>query len=267
MARIIAICLQKGGTGKTVSTVNLAAALAKHHKQRVLITDMDPQGNVSQALGLNLENIEKTVLDLLQDSRLPARNVLIHARNNIDVVPSNVMLSTAEVELVSKPYSERLLAKHISALEGDYDFILIDTPPNLGILTVNALASSREVVIPIDVSVFSIKALTPLAHLINQVAEGEERMFILHPIITGFRERQVHDRNIRDMVEDLMPDMMLPPIPHTTVVRQAIAQGKTLFELDTTNPATLAYARAAKELYNRGLERVGGLQDDQEIQG
>ncbi len=103
MARVIAVTLQKGGTGKTVTAVHLSAALAKHHKQRVLIVDMDPQGNISQALGIDLENVEKTVLDLLEDSRLPAKNVLIHARNNIDVIPSNVMLSTAEVELAWIP--------------------------------------------------------------------------------------------------------------------------------------------------------------------
>ena len=171
MAKIISICNQKGGVGKTTTAINLSVYLALSDK-RVLLIDIDPQGNATSGLGINKHNIKTSIYDLIIDEIDPKPIVIKTGINNLSLIPSTISLTGAEVELVGIMGREYRLKKALSPIMQDYDFIIIDCPPSLGLLTVNALAAAASVLIPIQCEYYALEGLSQLVNTVNLVKEN-----------------------------------------------------------------------------------------------
>ena len=173
-ARIAAVCNQKGGVGKTTTTINLGAALAEHGR-RVLLVDFDPQGALSVGLGIEPHELDATVYNLLMERRLTARDVIIKTRvDGMDLMPSNIDLSGAEIQLVHEVGREFALGRVLQPVIPDYDVILIDCQPSLGLLTVNALACADGVLVPLECEYFALRGVALLMETIDKVSSPAE---------------------------------------------------------------------------------------------
>ncbi len=171
-ARIIALCNQKGGVGKTTSTINLGAALAEFGR-RVLLVDFDPQGALSVGLGVQPHQLERTSYNLLMERGVTIDDVLLKTSvPGVDLLPSNIDLSAAEVQLVNEVAREQALARALAPVLDDYDFVLIDCQPSLGLLTVNALTAAHGVIIPLECEFFSLRGVALLIDTIEKVRSG-----------------------------------------------------------------------------------------------
>ncbi|MCD6407119.1 ParA family protein, partial [Candidatus Aerophobetes bacterium] len=166
--RIIAISNHKGGTGKTTTCANLGVALTEMNK-RVLTIDLDPQASLSVSLGINTNSLEKTIYNALLERGFKVENAIIKARENLDLLPSNRELAAAEVILIQETGGELVLRKMLEKIQNSYDYILIDCPPNLGKLTINALVASDEVIIPVSCSFLDIRALGQLLETVETI--------------------------------------------------------------------------------------------------
>lgn len=171
MAKTIAICNQKGGVGKTTTAINLSVYLALSDK-RVLLIDIDPQGNATSGLGINKHNIKTSIYDLVIDEIDPKPIIIKTGINNLSLIPSTISLTGAEVELVGIMGREYRLKKALSPILQDYDFIIIDCPPSLGLLTVNALAAAGSILIPIQCEYYALEGLSQLVNTVNLVREN-----------------------------------------------------------------------------------------------
>jgi len=200
MGHVIAIANHKGGVGKTTSTQNIGAALAKQGKKTLLL-DLDPQGNLSDAFGH--DDVEVSIYDALTDKVAIS---VITINENLDLVPSNLDLSVAEVELSGRTGREYTLKDTIQELVQQYDYVLIDCPPSLGLLTINALTACDEVYIPLDSHYFSMKGLDKLMFIINQIKKRlNTDIQISGVFLTRFDARVVINKNIAAMVEESFP--------------------------------------------------------------
>ena len=168
MSKIIAIANQKGGVGKTTTTVNLAACLAKEGK-KVLLVDIDPQGNSTSGLGIDKRRVEKTVYDCLVKEEKMEDTIISTQYENLDVCPSNLDLSGAEIELISVMGRENRLKESMSGIVEKYDFILIDTPPSLGLITINTLTAANSVLIPIQCEFYALEGVSQLVETIKRI--------------------------------------------------------------------------------------------------
>jgi len=171
MGKIISICNQKGGTGKTTTTVNLSAALAELNK-KILIIDVDPQGNATSGVGVNKNELENSVYEVLLQ-KCSAKDVLIpDVYPNLDIIPCNINLTGAEIELVGALSRETRLKRAIEPLQNNYDYIFIDSPPSLGLLTLNALVASDRVIVPIQCEFYALEGVSQLMNTLNLVRDG-----------------------------------------------------------------------------------------------
>ncbi len=168
MGTIIAVANQKGGVGKTTTTINLGAALAEKGC-RVLLVDLDPQGALSNGLGIQADDLNRTVYNILLDAEQDAAEVIVSARERIDLLPANIDLAAAELELVTAFSRESLLKEALAPLAPRYEFILIDCGPNLGLLTINALTAADVVLIPLQCEYFALRALSALVRTVGRV--------------------------------------------------------------------------------------------------
>jgi chromosome partitioning protein len=252
-ARVITLCNQKGGVGKTTTTINLGAAMAELGR-KVLAVDFDPQGALSAGLGVQTHDVP-TIYDLLIGREKDIRNVIVHTNTpNLDVVPANIDLSAAEVHLVNEVAREQILARVLRTVSADYDVILVDCQPSLGILTVNALTAAHGVLIPLECEYFALRGVALLIETIDKVRDRLNPVIELDGIVaTMFDSRTLHSREVLDRVVEAFGDRVLETVIGRTVKfpdASVAASPITAFAPD--HPAATAYRQLARELISRG---------------
>jgi chromosome partitioning protein len=229
-ARIIAMCNQKGGVGKTTTTINLGAALAELGR-RVLLVDFDPQGALSVGLGVNPHELDRTVYNLLMDRGVDAEDILLKTNvAGMDLLPSNIDLSAAEVQLVGEVAREQVLGHGLAPIAADYDYVLIDCQPSLGLLTVNALTAAHGVIIPLECEFFALRGVALLMDTITKVQERLNPQLELDGILaTMYDSRTTHGREVLARVVEAFEDRVFHTVinrtvrfPETTVVGEPI---------------------------------------------
>jgi chromosome partitioning protein len=251
--RLITVANQKGGVGKTTSTVNLAAALAQHGS-RVLVIDLDPQGNASTAFGLDHRAGTPSVYDVLVDGR-PLAGVAqsVDGFTGLDCVPATIDLAGAEIELVAVVARESRLAKALAGLETPYDYVFVDCPPSLGLLTVNALVAAQEVLIPIQCEFYALEGLSQLLRNIDLVrAHLNERLHVSTILMTMYDGRTRLSDQVAQEVRAHFGDLVLSPtIPRSVRISEAPGYGQSVLTYDPGSRGAVAYIEAAREIAER----------------
>ena len=252
VSRVIAIANQKGGVGKTTTTVNLSASLAVHDK-KILLVDCDPQGNATSGLGINKSTINKTIYDILIND-VDSKYVLQMTNYGVTVLPSNINLAGAEVELVSKFARESKLRNALDPLRKDYDYILIDCPPSLGLLTINALTAADSIIIPIQCEFYALEGVTQLMNTIQLVKSSLNPLLAIDGIImtmydsrTNLSQMIVEDvkKNFGYLVYDTL-------IPRSIRLAEAPSYGMPIISYDRKSKSAEIYLKLAEEVLNRG---------------
>ncbi|MEJ3403621.1 ParA family protein [Rathayibacter sp. YIM 133350] len=252
-ARVIALCNQKGGVGKTTTTISLGAALAEDGR-RVLAVDFDPQGALSAGLGVPTHDVT-TIYDLLLSRKVDPKDAIQHtAVEGLDVIPANIDLSAAEVHLVNEVAREQILAGVLRRVSADYDVILVDCQPSLGILTVNALTASHGVLIPLECEFFALRGVALLIETIDKVRERLNPAITLDGILaTMYDARTLHSREVLERVVDAFGDEVLETVIGRTVkFPDASVSGTPITQFAPDHPASRAYRQLARELVFRG---------------
>ncbi|WP_022883092.1 ParA family protein [Gryllotalpicola ginsengisoli] len=252
-ARIVSLCNQKGGVGKTTTTISLGAALAEYGR-RVLAIDFDPQGALSAGLAVNIHEAT-TIYDLLLSSRLDPREAIQHTKvDGLDVIPANIDLSAAEVHLVNEVAREQALARVLRKVSDDYDVVLIDCQPSLGILTVNALTAAHGVLIPLESEYFALRGVALLIETVEKVRDRLNPALELDGIlVTMFDQRTLHAREVYERVVEAFGDKVLDTVITRTVkFPDASVAGSPITQFAPDHPAAQAYRRLARELVARG---------------
>ncbi len=253
-ARIIAMCNQKGGVGKTTSTINLGAALAEYGR-RTLLVDFDPQGALSVGLGINPHELDKTVYSLLMDRRTEVREVIRPSNvPNIDLLPANIDLSAAEVQLVGEVAREQVLSRVLRPVIDDYDVILIDCQPSLGLLTVNALTAAHGVVIPLECEFFALRGVALLVETIEKVKDRLNPGLEIDGILaTMYDPRTLHSREVVARVVEAFGDQVFHTVIGRTVkFPDASVAAEPITTYAASHAGAYAYRLLARELIARG---------------
>ncbi len=253
MIKIIAITNQKGGVGKTTTAVNLSAYLAEFGK-RVLLVDADPQGNATSGLGIPKEEIVYSTYDLIIKKQDINDVVISHVVPNLDVIPANIQLAGAEIELVNILSRETVLKKSIQKVLDSYDFILIDAPPSLGLLTVNALSAATHVIIPVQAEYYALEGLTQLLHTIDLVKEHiNPSLEIMGLLITMYDKRTNISQEVASQAKGYFGEKVFKTlIPRSVRLSEAPSFGKPINLYDPASRGALAYRDLAKEVMEIG---------------
>ncbi|WP_062213688.1 ParA family protein [Demequina oxidasica] len=254
-ARIVALCNQKGGVGKTTTSVNLAAALAEYGR-KVLLVDFDPQGAASAGLGINSHELDTTVYDLLMRNDVPTADVIMKTDfENLDVLPANIDLSAAEVQLVSEVARESALARALRSVEDDYDVILIDCQPSLGLLTVNALVAAHGVLIPLASEYFAMRGVALLVDTVTKVQDRLNPRLTMDAIVpTMYDARTLHSQEVVERVREAFGDKVTETMIHRTVkFPDASVASEPITTFAPTHAGAKAYRQLACELVVRGV--------------
>lgn len=252
-ALIVAMCNQKGGVGKTTSTINLGAALAEFGR-RVLLVDLDPQGALSAGLGVAHHDLDLTVHNLLIGSKYSIDEVLTPTRvENLDLLPSNIDLSAAEIQLVNEVGREQTLGRALEPVRDRYDYILIDCQPSLGLLTVNALACSDGVIIPMECEYFSLRGLALLNDTVEKVRDRlNPRLSLYGIVVTMFDARLLHSRQVMARVVEVFGELVYDTaISRTVRFPDASVAGEPITTWAPKSGGAEAYRAMAREVIHR----------------
>lgn len=249
-ARVIAMVNQKGGVGKTTSTVSLGAALAEYGR-RVLLVDFDPQGALSVALGVPAHDLDRTVYNLLMDDDCSAADVIVSTSvPGLDLMPSNIDLSAAEVALVNEVAREHALARGLASVIDRYDYIIIDCQPSLGLLTINALTAANGVIIPLECEYFALRGVKLLTDTVTKVqGRLNPRLELTGVLATMYDARTLHTREVLERVVDAFGDQVF----HTVISRtikfpDATVAGEPITVFAPSSPGADSYRQLAREL-------------------
>jgi len=249
MARIISIVNQKGGVGKTTTAINLGAYLSYLGK-KVLLVDIDPQANASSGLGVNIREIKKGIYDVLILDH-PIHKVILKTKHrDYSLVPSHVNLAGANVELVNFEDREFVLSKKISEIESSYDFIIIDCPPSLGLLTINGIVACREIIVPVQAEYYALEGLSQLMETISLIKENlNPDLEILGALITMFDPKHKLSRDVLHELYRYFPKRIFrTAIPRNIRLAEAPSHGKSILKYDKNSKGARAYHKLSKEI-------------------
>lgn len=252
-ATIISMCNQKGGVGKTTSTINMGACLAELGR-KVLLVDLDPQGALSAGLGLTHDEIGDTIYDVMLDSDVSVHSAIVHTGvQGLDLVPANIDLSAAEIQMVNEVGREHTLARALRPVRKEYDFIIIDCQPSLGLLTVNALACSQGVIIPMECEFFSLRGLALLTDTVEKVADRINfDLEVMGILVTMFDRRTRHAREVMDRVVEYFGDKVFDTVITRTVrFPETSVAGEPITSWAPSSQAAKQYRDLAKEVIER----------------
>jgi len=250
MGRIISVTNQKGGVGKTTTVINLGAAL-KEIGKNVLLVDMDPQGGLGIGLGVEPESINKSIYDVILDNN-NIDEIVVETKSGLYLAPSNIDLCGAELELLSKDRWAFKLKNSIKNITDKYDYIFIDTPPSLGVLTINVLAAAKEVLIPIACEYYSLRALRFLLDSISDVKSYvNKEIKVLGIVFTFYDVRTLHSKEVANEIREALKGkykVFNSVIRHTVRFKESPMIGRSILYYAPNNPSALAYKNLAKEI-------------------
>jgi chromosome partitioning protein len=248
MTRIISIANQKGGVGKTTSAVSIAAALAEKG-QRVLAVDLDPQGHLTINMGCRRpDELEHTIYDVLTDHRVAAQEVRMHSDTiGVDFLPANIELSGAELQLVTEFGRESVFKEKLEPLEHEYDFVIIDCPPSLGLLCVNALVASSDVIIPLQCEYFGMKGMQQLTRTIDRVrAKLNSGLQIAGILPTIYKSRTLHSQEVLELVKGAYGDLVYNITVDASIrFAETPLAGQSILQYAPSSPGAKAYRSLA----------------------
>lgn len=252
-AVILSMCNQKGGVGKTTSTINLGACLAEVGR-KVLLVDLDPQGALSAGLGVSHEELDLTVYNLLVDNETSIHNAIHHTSvSGLDLVPANIDLSAAEIQLVNEVGREQALARALRPVMRDYDFIILDCQPSLGLLTVNALTCSQGVIIPMECEYFSLRGLALLTDTVEKVRDRLNfNLEIVGILVTMFDRRTSHAREVMSRVVEVFGEQVFDTVITRTVrFPETSVAGEPIIRWAPSSQGAQQYRNLAREVIER----------------
>ena len=252
MGKIIAIANQKGGVGKTTTSVNLAASLGALEK-KVLLIDADPQANASSGLGIDVDTVELGSYQVLEHTKTAKEAIMASNAPNVDVIPAHIDLVAIEIELVDKDEREYMLKQAISGLKSEYDYILIDCAPSLGLLTLNALTASDSVIIPIQCEYFALEGLGKLLNTIKSVQKiHNQALDIEGMLLTMFDSRLRLSNQVVEEVQKHFSNMVFETIIQRNVkLGEAPSYGESIINYDVSSRGAANYLNLAKELIKK----------------
>lgn len=255
MSRIIAIANQKGGVGKTTTSTNLSACLAEAGK-KVLLIDIDPQGNATSGVGVDKNELENTVYDMIIGECSIEDCLLENVIENLSILPSNIQLSGAEIDLIGREQREFILKNCIADVRDNYDFIIIDCPPSLNMLTVNAMTTADTVLVPIQCEYYALEGLSQLIHTINLVKERLNPDLEMEGVVfTMYDARTNLSLEVVENVKaNLKQTIYKTIIPRNVKLAEAPSYGLPINLYDTKSAGAESYRLLAEEVINRGEE-------------
>ena len=253
MGRVIAVANQKGGVGKTTTAINLSACLAEKG-QKVLAIDMDPQGNMTSGLGIDKDEVEKNIYDLMIGQAGVDEVLQKEAIENLDVIPTSIDLSAAEIELIGVDDKEFIIRNAVQPIKYDYDYIIIDCPPSLSMLTINAMTTADSVLVPIQCEYYALEGLSQLIHTVelvkerlNPVLEIEGVVFTMYDARTNLSLQVVE--NVK---ENLQQNIYKTIIPRNTRLAEAPSHGLPINYYDKSSKGSKSFEMLAQEVIDRG---------------
>lgn len=248
MSKIVSIGNQKGGTGKTTTTVNLASAVAEHNK-RTLIVDMDPQGNATSGVGINKNELKYSIYDVLLQKEAIHQIVLPTGFSNLDIVPCNINLTGAEIELVGAISRETRLRKALEHIRGDYDYVFIDSPPSLGLLTLNSLVACDSIIIPIQCEFYALEGVSQLVNTLSLVKEGLNTSLRIEGVLMTMADMRTNlTTEVINEIRRYFKDKVYKTIiPRNVRLSEAPSHGQPIMYYDSGSIGAVKYRELARE--------------------
>ena len=252
MGRIIAIANQKGGVGKTTTAINLSACLAEKG-QRVLVIDIDPQGNTTSGLGIAKDNVDNTIYEVMLQEIDISDAICKDIFENLDIIPSNVNLAGAEIDLIDIENREYILKNAINTVRNNYDYVILDCPPSLSMLTVNAMTAADTVLVPIQCEYYALEGLTQLIHTINLVKKKLNPLLELEGVVFTMYDARTNLslQVVENVKENLNQNIYKTIIPRNVRLAEAPSYGQPITIYDPKSAGAESYRLLAEEVINR----------------
>lgn len=246
--KVISICNLKGGVGKTVTAINLSTFLAAY-KKRTLLMDLDPQGHCGLGLGIDVDNLDKSIYDTLLDGARNLTDTILPIKPNLDILPANIELAGLETELITDSHRTTKLVDKLQSIKHLYEYIIIDCPPAIGLLTINALVASRMVIIPVQSSILSLYGIERVMETIGTLMEGLSLEINVYLLLTLFERNLRESWIVREKIQSSFGELLLRTIIRkNTRLNEAIRRGVSILEYEPRSMGAYDYHQLAKEI-------------------